>query len=482
MSTVIHIERLPSSTGNLIALSAAAIVVGCVAAAVGLPAIYCLIALSILVIFAAVALRQPTLTLSAAIWCLGLFPFSWGLKSGVFPKLFGDEVLLVLYLAVFPFFYFFRRRVWRPGFGSFYLVLAVFLFAQCVSFIPMEHDLIALRNFIETCVLGPLLAVLVLQEASNADAETIGTAIVWLSAVIAALSILERIVLRNPIMEHQLDITYISPQLAQITNGVYRPYVSFFHPSEAGTFMGLGFPFVLRKVARERSAIYATVLLLVAAGLFINATRGVWVGVAAACVLIMPNALLFMAVAVPAAAVSAIIGYMALKDTPFLLRIMDVDHLLSRFVSWQLALNIFSDHPFIGVGHMQFKQVYLHYVQDLSSVANFDIAKVYVVDNLYLTVLAEHGAIGLLGVLGLFIFVFVALGRSRKRLLAAGLSHNASFVRAAQSALAVFAVTGCFADLNLFTKATKFLFILVGLGFAMSTPPGAAHEFEPPVR
>jgi len=52
--------------------------------------------------------------------------------------------------------------------------------------------------------------------------------------------------------------------------------------------------------------------------------------VAAACVLIMPNALLFMAVAVPAAAVSAIIGYMALKDTPFLLRIMDVDHLLSR--------------------------------------------------------------------------------------------------------------------------------------------------------
>jgi hypothetical protein len=78
--------------------------------------------------------------------------------------------------------------------------------------------------------------------------------------------------------------------------------------------------------------------------------------------------------------------------------------------------------------------------------------------------------------------VFVALGRSRKRLLAAGLSHNASFVRAAQLALAVFAVTGCFADLNLFTKATKFLFILVGLGFAMSTPPGAAHEFEPPVR
>jgi len=95
---------------------------------------------------------------------------------------------------------------------------------------------------------------------------------VWLSAVIAALSILERIVLRNPIMEHQLDITYISPQLAQITNGVYRPYVSFFHPSEAGTFMALVFPLCFaRLLASDRNLRHC--LLLVAAGLFINATR-----------------------------------------------------------------------------------------------------------------------------------------------------------------------------------------------------------------
>jgi hypothetical protein len=82
----------------------------------------------------------------------------------------------------------------------------------------------------------------------------------------------------------------------------------------------------------------------------------------------------------------------------------------------------------------------------------------------------------------LFIFVFVALGRSCKKLQAAGLLNNASFVRAVQLALVVYAVTGCFADLNLFTKATKFMFILVGLGFAMSSPRSAADEIEAPAR
>ena len=482
MSTVIQIERWPSSTSSLVLLSVAAVTAGCIAAAVGLPSLYFLIVLVILVVFAAIALRQPALTLSAAIWLLGLYPFSWGIQTGVFPKLFGDETLLLLYLTVFPFFYFFRKKAWRPGFGNIYVVLAVFLFTQSISLLPIGHDLVALRNFIETCVLGPLLVVLIVQEVSSADAEKIGTAVVWLTAVIAALSIIERVVSLNPVMMHAVDSTYISSDIVQLTNGTYRPYVSFFHPSEAGTFMGLGVPFALRKIAKDRSILYGFLGLVIAGGLFINATRGVWAGIVAACVLLIPNALLFMGVFVPAGGIAAIAAYVALRDTPFMERLTDLSHLYSRFESWQLAFSIFMDHPFLGVGHMQFAQVYLRYVKDLPDVKDFDILKVNVADNLYLTVLAEHGLIGFLGLGLLSVFVFVAFGKARKRLIAAGRFADASFVHAAQLALVVYAVTGCFADIHLFTKATKFMFILIGLGFAMSSPRGAANVSEAPAR
>jgi hypothetical protein len=414
--------------------------------------------------------------MSAAVCCLGLYPFSWGLQTGVVPKLFGDEVILILYLAAFPFLYLLGARAWRSGFGKLYISLFGFVFLQALSFLGSARDLVAIRNFLETFVLGSLLLVLFLQEGSNSSVEPVGASIVAVTTVIAALSFVELIVQRNPIMEHSTDIFYLSPELARITEGVYRPYVSFFHPSETGTFMALGAPFAIRFWMRRKDWLSTAVLVIIASGLIVNATRGVWVGVTIGVLILFRRARALFAAAVAAAVVIGMIAYLGFGSTPFFQRLTDPNNLYSRFEYWRLAVRIFLAHPMVGVGHMQFKTVYLNYVQDLSNVAQFDIAKVSVVDNMYLTTLVEHGFIGLSALLGLLIASWRLMADRRQELVARGLLVPASFVRCSEVALWTYAVTGFFADVNQFTKATKLVLILVGLGLAAGFKQGDQKE------
>jgi len=458
------LQRLrPDSLLLFAALTALALGSGCLFALSGIAGIYVAAGLALLALFTAVAAKYPAPALGVAIWFLGLFPFEWGIQTGVLPKIFGDESVFLLYLMAFPLLYLMTGRAWQKGFGKLYIVLAVFVCSQAVSF-TVGQDLVATRNFLETYGLGALLLVLVLQEAANSDSETIANAVVWVTVAIAALSVVERIVQRNPVMEHATDMIYLSPEVVRITEGVYRPYVSFFHPSEAGTFMALGVPFAVRRWLQRRSWLSLLGLAVIAAGLFVNATRGVWFGVAIATLLLVQNAWLVLAAITPIAAVGGTIAYLAFDATPFMQRLTDPNNLYSRFVYWSLALKMFVAHPILGVGHMQFGKVYLDYVQDLSNVAHFDIAKVSVADNMYLTTTVEHGGLGLATLIGIFIGAALLLKSFRTRLLALGKVREAGLAQCALQALVIYAATGCFADLDLFTKATKYMFILVGLG------------------
>ncbi len=457
----------PLHVASVFGWAAAAILLGSVLALSGLPGLYALIILATLIVFAAVALRFPALTIGASIWCLALVPFSWGITTGVLPKLFGDESLLLLYLVVFPALYLSQSRTWQPGFRSIYWALVLFLFAQSLAFLA-GSDLVAFRNFLETDALGVLLLVVFLQESANsAETEWIADSVGWLTFLIAALSLIERIVQRNPVMEHNAAVAYISPELVRITEGVYRPYVSFFHPSETGTFMALGVPFALRRWMQRRSFISFAIIAVIAGGVFVNATRGVWLGIAVATLLLARNPLLIVLSAIPVASIGATIGYLAFRTTPFMQRLTDPNNFYSRLVYWMLALKVFSYHPAIGIGHLQFKNVYLAYVHDISNTAHFDISKIFAIDNMYLTTLVEHGIIGFIALVATLIFLGLSLGRLRKRLLTSHLPAQASLVRSAQLALVTYSVTGCFADIHQFTKVTKYIFILMGLGFGI---------------
>jgi O-antigen ligase len=457
----------PFHAASIFGWAAAAILLGCVLALSGLPGLYAMIILASLIVFAAIALRFPSLTIGASIWGLALVPFSLGITTGILPKLFGDEALLLLYLVVFPALYLSQSRTWHPGFGSIYWVLALFVFALSLSMLA-GSDLVAFRNFLETDVLGALLLVVFLQESANTkDPESIVDSVIWLIVLIAALSIIERVLQRNPLLEHNTTFAYISPELVRLTEGVYRPYVTFFHPSETGTFMALGVPFALRRWTQRRSFVSFAILAILAGGVAVNATRGVWVGIAVALLLLARRPLLIVISAIPILSVGAAVGYFIFRTTPFMQRLTDPNNFYSRLVYWMLALKVFAYHPAIGIGHMQFKNIYIAYVHDISNTAHFDISKIFAIDNMYLTTLVEHGLIGFIAFVATLIFLGVSLRKIRKRLVASHLPKIASLVRCSQLALVTYAVTGCFADVHEFTKATKFVFILVGLGLGI---------------
>jgi O-antigen ligase len=464
--TIVHEFRLSPSIASGAVWTAIALLVGCALTLIGFSGVYAALALALLVVFGVAAAHYPTPVIAAGIWCLGLCPFVWGLETGVLPKLFGDESLLLLYLAVSPFLYLFTARLPCPGFNRLYVVLALYVCTEALSFAVAPPDLVAYRNFLHTAILGVMLLVLVLNEAANSEPETIGTTIVWLTTVIAALSIVERIAQRNPIMEAGTTELYMSSQIVQLTEGVYRPYVGFFHPSEAGTFMALGLPFALRNWARWRSAASGVMLAVIAGGLLVNDTRGAWAGAAVAVLLSGRNVWKVLTKLVLTGAVGTGITYFFVGNSAFTRRLTDPDNLYGRFEYWRAALRAFADHFWLGVGHMQFPQVYLSYMQDLPNTVRMDLAKIYAVDNMYLTTLAENGLLGFIALIGLLVYMAALLRQSRKELEIWGLSAEASFVRCSELALAAYAVSGVFADVELFTKVTKYFFILVGLGLA----------------
>jgi len=464
--TIVHEYRLSPPIASVAVWTTIALLVGSVLTLTGLSGVYAALALALLVVFGVAAAHYPAPVMAAGIWCLGLCPFVWGLETGVLPKLFGDESLLLLYLAVSPFLYLFTARLPCPGFNRLYVVLALYVCTEALSFAIAPTDLVAYRNFLHTAILGAMLLVLVLNEAANSEPEKIGRAIVWVTTVIAALSIVERILQRNPIMEHGTTEFYMSAQVVQISEGVYRPYVSFFHPSEAGTFMALGLPFALRNWVRRRSAAAVMVLAVIAGGLLVNDTRGAWAGAAVAVLLSGRNVWKVLTKLVLTGAVGAGTTFFFLGNTPFMRRLTDPDNLYGRFEYWKAALQAFADHFWLGVGHMQFPQVYLSYMQDLSNTVRMDITKVYAVDNMYLTTLAENGLLGFIALIGLLVYIAVLLRQYRKELEICALSAEASFVRCSELALAAYAVSGVFADVNLFAKVTKYFFILMGLGLA----------------
>jgi hypothetical protein len=460
-------------------IAAGALLLGVAFAFMGLAGMFVAAALCVQVVFGAVAASFPAPTLGAAIWCLGLVPFYWGLQTTVLPKLFGDEALLLLYLAVFPVLYLFTGRSWRHGFRGLYIVLGLFLLTQALSFV-YPSDLVSLRNFIETYILGALLLVLVLQEASNCDSETIARFIVWATVLIAALSVVERIFQRNPVMENSNSL-YLSPELVKILEGVYRPYVSFFHPSEAGTFMALGAPFAVRAWLVRRSWASALALVIITAGLSVNATRGVWVGVAVAALFALRRPLRVIITSVPVVLFVGWVISVGFGSTPFMRRLTDLSDLFYRFEYWKIGARVFAGHPLIGVGHMQFKKVYLQYVTDLSNVVTFDISTIFVADSMFLTTAVEHGLLGLISLLAFLIYVGYLLRTSRTALSRQGIDSKASMVRCSELALIIYAVTGSLADIHQFTKATKYFFILLGLGLAQgigSASPGGVKMLE----
>jgi O-antigen ligase len=462
---------------KLIVWSAAAIFLGATWAITGIAGIYIATGIAMILTFTAVVSVVPGLITFAALWTLILMPYFWGLTTGTIPKLFADEAVLLLYIVAFPLLHLCGVRSWKSGYSSLYLFLALYLALQAASFAVSEKDLVALRNFLETSALGAILLILFVQESSSKFNQRLVTeSIVWIAVIVSIASVAERVYQKNPVLEQYSNSSdpsltppiYLSAQVVRLAGGAYRPYVSFFHPSEAGMFMAMCLPFLITRWKERPGMLSFGACFCLAAGLLVNATRGTWVAAALIALMMLRDTWKIVAVLFPISAIGSVVAYWVFRDSPFMERIVDPNNFLARFVYWRLGWEVFANHPLLGVGHMQFAKYYLGYVSELTSSVQIDLNQVNVLDNIYLTSLAEHGLVGFVGLVSLFICLAVLLRNSKRKLLCNEDQNAAAFVRCTEFALLAYVVAGCFADVTLFTKVTKLLFILIGMSIGVS--------------
>jgi putative inorganic carbon (hco3(-)) transporter len=138
------------------------------------------------------------------------------------------------------------------------------------------------------------------------------------------------------------------------------------------------------------------------------------------------------------------------------------DSVALRIGAQEVALQMFLDHPFVGVGAANYPVLYQEYSRDLGVPA---VATQFFPHNLYLQVAAETGALGLLTFLPIVIGALVAVERTRR---AAAPGEWRDIVSGVEIALLCYLV----ASVMLHASYPRYLWILLALTAAATAKAG----------
>jgi O-antigen ligase len=415
------------------------------------------------------------IAIGLAIVLLGLAPWNWGFDIGGLPKVFADEFFFILYALYFiPAYILFKNRRFFFGQPSVSVLFVFLILVQALSFLVNETDYLAVRNYSETILFGLLLYVVFCNETDHENLNIIINSIIFTAVVLSLGSILEWVADYNPIMEQVDDILYLSPKISHLAGGVYRPYATFFHPSENGTFIAVCLPLAYFKAASSKKIISwnAFMVVVLMAAIVVNYTRGVWLAVLLGMVIFNRPFRRVMIIIGPLLLVMALLLISLFHDVPFIKRLTDPTNLMAREFYWNAALEIFKENPWLGVGHMNYKDVYLSVVSKMPYRLPLDISQVKVADSVYLTILTEFGSLGF-GIFLLFwLVVLIRISRMRRLAKSLGRVAESDAIFCCFQAITVYLMAGLMADVHHFTKATKLVFILLGLAFSRNHLPG----------
>ncbi len=209
----------------------------------------------------------------------------------------------------------------------------------------------------------------------------------------------------------------------------FRAFGTFGQPNPFGAFMGLTFPLAIGLacyVDKKRRALLLVLIgsaLLLTAGLIASWSRGAWLGVGAALLMMLAfaprrrwvGALLVIGV-VSSVSVSSVLGILPASLTS---RLSDIGQeltglqdvrgqviddaryaVLERLAHWQAALAMADDHPLLGVGFGNYEQAYPRY-----QLMNWPFPLGHA-HNYYLNMLAETGIIGLIAYVTAWLIIF----------------------------------------------------------------------------
>jgi O-antigen ligase len=139
----------------------------------------------------------------------------------------------------------------------------------------------------------------------------------------------------------------------------------------------------------------------------------------------------------------------------------------SRAGSQEVALAIFEDHPFLGIGANNYTEAYFPYALRLNMPGAAENSH-----NLYLAVAAETGLLGLVAFSGSMFFVIRAAWKRRASSLRACDSLTEGLATSCVLSLCTYLVGVIFLPI----AYPRYLWVLVGLALAVAAPTGEGHQ------
>lgn len=153
---------------------------------------------------------------------------------------------------------FVKEKSFRIGEVKLIICLCIFLFATAVLFLQnllLKQGLVILQKLY--CL--EYFYILFLNETEKNNIDILIAIVAITTLCLSAVLCLEVVVQANPLMklaEHLVDnFIYLSPKYYAFSGDYYRPYATYFHPSEAGTFVAMGLPFVYYFVRQKHPCI-----------------------------------------------------------------------------------------------------------------------------------------------------------------------------------------------------------------------------------
>jgi len=252
---------------------------------------------------------------------------------------------------------------------------------------------------------------------------------------------------------------------------VYRTFSTFESPLEFATFLGMAFAYpVLASIHHpsiQKRPFYAFAAILILFALLLTFSRWAWISAAVVGVFLVIReraARRFALVGAVVGAVAVAILY-PFYATKILERMLDSATFDTRLGMYRLALLMFLDHPFMGVGYGNFGHYTIEYANRYGEGGfRFPLELFQVVDSTYFHLLCEMGLFGLttyLTILVAFLLCCVRLAR-----LGGTIGVQATAVGLGVMAYAVNGVAAY--PLHLAPLVTQIFWIDIGLAYRLA--------------
>ncbi|MCI0451371.1 MAG: O-antigen ligase family protein [Candidatus Latescibacteria bacterium] len=227
--------------------------------------------------------------------------------------------------------------------------------------------------------------------------------------------------------------------------------------------------------ARHRVALAAVVALQIAAIMF-TMTRGAWLaliaGLVALCVLLRNRAVTLVAVVLAIALVAFAVGAHKGRSIPELVRSgLDIDA-STRIVLWDIAWDLFKQHPLTGVGMGDYT------IEADKLLAGRRVTTTVDTHNVYLHILATRGIIGFVPFVLFWAVLLRRMLRMRRRLEKGSLDYQ-YVVGAMAATIAV--LVGALTELNI-DDSEVFMVFMFSMGLALSPSFLPAPGYDAPAQ